>query len=209
MTIRKDITGKRFGRLVVLGFDYRKTIIDKKRYKYYWKCKCDCGNIIDVDYCNLVINKVQSCGCLRKETTKKRMTTHGLSKHRLMGIYRDMKKRCKFNPHYAGRGICLYDEWNNDFLSFYNWAMQNGYKEDLTIERKNVNGNYCPENCCWIPLGEQSKNTTRTHHITINGETKCLSDWCRLLGLNYKKMSAKKLSDEDYAKELEEIICLG
>lgn len=202
----KDLTGLRVGNLTVISFSQRKTLIPKKRYKYYWNCQCDCGNIVEVEYCNLFNGKQVSCGCYKKEQLSKKRTIHGLSKHRLMGIYRDMKKRCKFNPHYNGRGIIVCEEWEQSFKSFYSWAIDNGYQDDLTIERINVNDNYCPENCTWITLSQQAKNTTRTKNITINGVKMCLKDWCKKLNLNYKKIQSKKLSVSEYTNMLRSLI---
>ena len=91
---------------------------------------------------------------------------------------------CKAYENYGARGIRVCDEWKNNFVSFYNWAMANGYRDDLTIERINVNGNYCPENCKFIPLSEQAKNKTNNVWITYNGETHYLAEWSRIIGLN-------------------------
>ena len=84
---------------------------------------------------------------------------------------------------YGGRGITVCDEWRKDFMSFYNWALNNGYEETLTIDRIDVNGNYEPNNCRWIPMGEQSKNTRKNVYFTYNGKTQVLSDWAREFGI--------------------------
>ena len=100
-----------------------------------------------------------------------------------------MKRRClsekdKEYSHYGGRGITVCDEWIDNYENFENWALQNGYSDELTIERKDVNGNYCPENCCWISFQDQQNNTTRSRKITYNGQTKTLSQWSRELGIS-------------------------
>ena len=100
-----------------------------------------------------------------------------------------MKDRCYRNScsnycDYGGRGIKICDEWLNDFSTFKEWALSNGYREGLTIERKDVNGDYCPENCCWIPKSEQAKNRRNSHFITYKGETKTLSDWSKELHID-------------------------
>ena len=100
-------------------------------------------------------------------------------------------KRRVLNPNnkgyqdYGGRGIKICDEWINSFESFYTWATNNGYKEGLTIERKNVNGDYCPENCCWINRKEQARNKRNTKWLEFNNERKTAKEWSKELGINY------------------------
>ena len=103
-----------------------------------------------------------------------------------------MKTRC-YNPkskaykYYGARGIVMCDEWKNDFKTFYKWCVSHGYQEGLTIERINYDGNYEPSNCKFIPSQEQQRNKCTTISITYNGKTKCLAEWCRILGLNYDR----------------------
>lgn len=104
-----------------------------------------------------------------------------------------MKNRCFNNKYYlfknyGGRGIIVCDEWKNDFVSFYNWAMANGYQDDLTIDRIDVNGNYEPSNCRWATKLQQQRNTTRLRKITYKNETHCISEWAELLGLKYSTL---------------------
>lgn len=101
-----------------------------------------------------------------------------------------MIARCKYSSsnryeRYGGRGITICDEWlgENGFINFYNWAMENDYQDNLTIERINIDKNYCPENCKWIPKEQQSLNTSRNHYVTYKGITKCVEHWCKELGL--------------------------
>lgn len=170
----QDLTGKRFGRLVVT----------KYLGNYRWECKCDCGNITKVASGHLNASRIRSCGCLFLDTIRK----HGLTNSRLYNIREGMVNRC-YNPSchsykdYGERGIGICEEWRNDFMSFYNWAMANGYKDNLTIERIDVNGNYEPSNCKWITNGEQSRNKRSTVYFTYNGETKIVSDWIKELGI--------------------------
>lgn len=116
---------------------------------------------------------------------------HGLRKTRLFSIWANMKTRC-INPRsthynrYGGRGITVCDEWRDNFQSFYEWAMANGYKDDLTIDRIDNNGNYEPSNCRWTTSKEQARNTSRNVLITIDGETKSLMSWCEKYNINYK-----------------------
>lgn len=176
-----DLTGQKFGKLTVLEY-----IGNKK-----WRCECDCGNIKDIYSNNLRNGLTRSCGCLYKDAAIKR-SKHGKSNTRLYHIWMRMKQRCYYEKSnryksYGGRGITVCDEWLNDFQVFYTWAMDNGYRDDLTIERIDVNGNYEPNNCKWSTNLEQQRNTTRNRNITYNGEVHCLSEWCEMLNLDYNK----------------------
>lgn len=114
--------------------------------------------------------------------------THGMSKTRLYGIWCDMKRRCN-NPknkrydRYGGRGIRVCEEWANDFQAFHDWAMENGYTDALSIERKNVDGHYSPDNCTWITFAEQQRNTSRSRYVTAKGETKTIAEWAEITGI--------------------------
>lgn len=116
-------------------------------------------------------------------------TKHGESGTRLYNIWKDMRRRCN-NPNrkdfhnYGGKGTIVCDEWQESYVIFRDWAKNNGYEEDLSIDRIDSNGNYEPTNCRWITMAEQAKNTKQNIFIEINGETKILSDWCKQLGFN-------------------------
>lgn len=177
----KNLIGKTFGRLYVVREEC------KESGDITIECKCQCGNIVNVSKNNLIRGNTKSCGCLQKEVARKNFSTHSLSKTSLYKKYLKMIERCE-NPnsraykYYGLRGIKVCAEWRNNFVKFYNWAYTNGYKENLTIERIDVNGNYCPENCKWIPLEEQAKNKTNTILISYNNETHILSDWAKITG---------------------------
>lgn len=113
--------------------------------------------------------------------------------YRLYSVWSGMRRRCldegdKGYKDYGGRGIRIIDEWLK-FNTFYEWAIRNNYELGLTIERKDVNGNYCPENCCWIPRAEQAKNRTDNHRITIDGETKLMCEWAEAYGISMQTLS--------------------
>lgn len=120
--------------------------------------------------------------------------THGKTNTRLYKIYKAMKVRCynknreEYND-YGGRGIRICDEWLNDFMVFYNWSMENGYQDDLTIDRIDVNGNYEPNNCRWITRKEQCCNTRRNLKITYRGVTHLISHWAELLNIDQSVLS--------------------
>lgn len=164
-----DLTGQRFFRLTVLEQSEPFRAKTGNIQCAGWRCKCDCGNEIIVRSNSLRTSKTKSCGCLNKEK-EPNYVTHHMSNTRIYSIYKSIKRRC-FNENsenyasYGGRGISVCNEWcdrENGFVNFYNWAMANGYSDELTIERIDVNGNYEPSNCTWIPNHEQAFNKRNT-----------------------------------------------
>lgn len=180
-----DMTGKRFGSLLVI----ERTENDHSGYAR-WKCLCDCGNYTVVRGANLRAGAVRSCGCLK---TKGWHRSHSMSKTRIYKTWCAMKSRCN-NPKdrsykdYGGRGIHVCDEWEHDFESFFEWSQISGYSENLTIERKDTNGDYSPANCAWVTKAEQANNRRMNFQITYHGKTQNLIQWCTELGLNYKRV---------------------
>lgn len=169
-----DRTGKRFGRLIITEY------IDRN----YCIAKCDCGTIKKYITCSLITKGTQSCGYWHKEIVGRLNYKHGLTKTRLYKIWQGVKDRClnKYEltyKYYGARGIIICEEWKNSSENFCFWAHKNGYQDNLTIERKDVNGNYCPENCIWIPLSKQGNNKTNNRKITAFGETKNLNEWAK------------------------------
>lgn len=183
-----DLTGKRFGRITVIKEGSRKR--NKSGIpERMWICKCDCGNVFSCNTSRLKQGITKSCGCLRREVTAQNNHKHGMSKTKLYRIWSEMNGRCFCNTNkayknYGGRGITVCDEWREKFVVFRELAISNGYEEGLTIERIDNNGNYCPENCKWIPKSEQPKNRRNCHYITYHGETKTLSEWSRELHID-------------------------
>ena len=137
------------------------TIIKQKGKKVL--CQCECGNQKFFWLSDIQKGKIKSCGCLRYKKLKKRNTKHGESKTDLYKKYRSMISRCKYKSatgykNYGGRGISVCKSWSEDYLEFKKWSLNNGYEEGLSLERIDVNGNYEPSNCSWIPFSEQQKN---------------------------------------------------
>ena len=182
-----DISGQRFGRLIAIE---RVEVPNSTRAM--WRCKCDCGNEKITSGVNLRRGKALSCGCLHKETVakinKETKTKHGESQSRLYSIWRGMKKRCYCKKHeayhnYGGRGISICDDWLSSFEKFQKWALSHGYDKSMTIDRVDVNGNYEPQNCRFITKAEQSRNRRTNHLLTLDGETKTISEWAEITGL--------------------------
>lgn len=202
---KEDLTGKKFNRLTALEY-----VGDKK-----WLCRCECGNTVKVKAYDLKKGKTKSCGCFNTERIKKMgekygkiygkiygrinihnaieaKTTHGESKTRLYRIWRNMRTRCN-NDHsgnYGNRGIKHCEEWYS-FENFMEWSLNNGYKDDLTIDRIDVNGDYEPDNCRWVSRHDQARNTRSNVFITYKGETHCLADWELITGLPVQQRYTK------------------
>ena len=165
----KDLTGRRFGRLTVI-----RRAENGKNYQTKWLCRCDCGNEVSVYRGNLKRGHTKSCGCLSVETVVNRSVTHGESKTRLWNVWASMVGRCEYESNtdykwYGGRGIKVCDAWKN-YKNFRDWMLSNGYdplapRGKCTIDRIDVNGNYCPENCRVVPMSVQAKNRRNTRKV--------------------------------------------
>lgn len=179
--------GKKFGMLTVIGAEH----VNKKGVKeWWWKVKCDCGTEKLVRPSEIVNGKNVSCGCFRKSGKQVRVR-HGESHTRLHNIWMGMENRCNPNntssKRYGGRGITVCEEWKQ-YEKFRDWALSNGYEDGLTIERKNVDKGYSPDNCEWIPLKKQARNRGTTFWVTYNGERMSLAEAAELAGLPYKQV---------------------
>lgn len=174
MAIKQDLKGQKFGRLTALY------TVPNNNYRTRWHCVCDCGNTKDVLQQNLVNGHVRSCGCLLVERNKEKLAvlnesmqreSHHETKTRLYHIWINIKSRC-FDEgstafkHYGGRGITVCREWATSYLSFKEWAIANGYSDELSIDRINVDGNYCPENCRWVSGSIQQFNKRKPRRNT-------------------------------------------
>lgn len=184
-----DLTGNVYGKLTVISKEKK-----KRGHKPTWLCKCECGNMVSVTGSNLQTGHTGSCGCSRKENPSQ--LKHGLSRTRIYRIWSLMKDRCN-NPNspafanYGGRGIKVCDEWNGSVEAFNQWALENGYTDDMTIERIDVDMGYMPSNCKWIPRPEQNNNTRASRYIEYDGRTQSLASWCKEYGMPYKTVHAR------------------
>lgn len=183
-----DLTGRRFGRLVVID-----RAENDSRGRTRWNCVCDCGKITTPMAAHLKRGTTQSCGCLAREKSIKRNTTHGKTHSCLYSVWANMKDRCNNeNNHaykdYGGRGIKVCAEWQ-DFQKFLEWSLASGYEEEAargkcTIERIENDRGYEPSNCRWATMAEQGNNKRSNRKLTYNGETKTLSQWAKDLNIN-------------------------
>ena len=169
-----------YGRLTLTGDFFFKEKYGK-RYRLV-EAKCECGNIGFYKFTKLNQGETKSCGCLRKEVSRDRMTTHGKSGHLLKFVWQSVKQRCK-NPNnkgyhnYGGRGIRICDEWDNSYEKFFDWCIANGWQEGLEIDRIDNNGNYEPSNCRFVGRPINVRNKRDNRNLTAFGETKCMRDW--------------------------------
>lgn len=200
MGTKLNLLGQKFGKLTVLS------LADGRPRR--WVCHCDCGN-----QCERRAGALRdghkaggnhSCGCAKKESIalagpiswKKITKFSHPHKQKLKWMRGNMLKRC-YKPgarryeRYGGRGITICDEWRNNPTAFFKWAIASGYAPGLWIERKDVDGNYCPENCCFKTPTEQANNTSRNRFLTYNGETLTVSQWARRIGLDPRTMQKR------------------
>ena len=188
------VAGQKFNHLTVIKLDHIEDRVYNSKYEKsgkrtlhleFYLCKCDCGKetVVEKSHLRKKIDATESCGCIAG--------THHMSKNnRIYDIWTGIRKRCFTNTftnedykNYGGRGIKMCDEWKNDFTNFYNWALQNGYREDLTIDRIDVNGNYEPSNCRWSTKSEQSQNRRGVHKLLYNGKYMFITDIAKVIGI--------------------------
>lgn len=160
------------------------------------KVQCDCGKVFNVNKNSITSNKTKSCGCFKKETILNQHIKHSLYKHPLFKIWQGIKKRC-YNKNcsnfygYGGRGIKMCDTWQNDFNSFYNWAIENGWRKGLHIDRIDVDGNYEIDNCRFVTQKENNRNRRNTIYITSNNVKKTIGEWSEETGIKYATIKSR------------------
>lgn len=209
----KDLTGQRFGSLVVI-----KRADNLGKYTA-WLCQCDCGNTSVVRSLSLVSNKTRHCLRCRPYGQKEfRKNLYQVSSdedleicYRLRRILGNMKYRCS-NPtdtkydRYGGRGIKVCDEWVNNSRAFVLWALENGYKPGLTIDRIDNDGDYEPGNCRFVTRSENSSRSSRANFVSVNGQTLNITQWSKVLGINRSRLQRVyckkgKSGTEDFIRE--------
>lgn len=185
---RLQLVGKKFGRLTVI-----EDVGNDKNGCSLWRCVCECGNETIVVGSQLTYGHTTSCGCRQKEAYKSiDNTTHGESHTKLYNAWAAMKQRCN-NPssqcweNYGGRGITYCSEWEN-YNVFREWAINNGYNDELTLDREDVNGNYDPNNCRWVPVSIQNNNKRTNRILEIDGVSHTVGEWAKISGINYETL---------------------
>ena len=190
-----DMTGKRFGRYTVL---YR---TDNDKFgNAVWMCQCDCGTIKAVNGGALRKGVTVSCGCFHRDKVTQISTTHGKSRTKLFSTWQHMKARCnnpnhKHYKYYGGKGIKLCPEWEHDFSSFEQWAINNGYAEGLTIDRINPDKGYEPFNCRWATRQEQQSHISSCHMYEIDGISHNLAEWCRIYNVPHERVRRRVVKE--------------
>ena len=176
MGVIVDHTGEQFGKLKAI-----RRIETPKAQKTKYLCECECGNTVTVTGSNLVTGTSTHCGCSSKN--------HGYAKkERLYNIWVGMRQRCNDvnapdYKRYGAKGVCVSAAWEN-YLEFRNWALENGYSDDLSIDRIDVNGNYEPSNCRWTTNLQQQNNKSNNRNLTYRGVTKTTAEWARVTGIS-------------------------
>jgi len=178
---QKEMLGKKFGNWIVIKYSHK-----SKRGTHYWTCECQCNNktVRDIEGTSLRAKRSLSCGCRHPSIT------HGMTGTRLYKTWDGMKYRClnkNSNNYfrYGSRGIKVCEEWLK-FENFYEWAMKNGYTDELSIDRIDNDGNYEPSNCRWVDMKTQANNKSRNLYFTIKGETKTLAEWIDSSNVDYE-----------------------
>lgn len=187
--MREDLTGRRYGKLVVLG----KHPVEQNTYpKVRWCCVCDCGKeVVKSTQC---LKSTLSCGCLQIERTVRANTTHGGTGTATHNAWRSMRNRClnpaaEHYPGYGGRGITICERWGDyqNFLADMGPRPSNKH----SIDRIDNEGNYEPGNCRWATVKQQSRNRRTNRQYTMDGETKCMAEWCEQYGIRLITMYSR------------------
>ena len=184
-----DLTGQKFGRLTVIGQGAR------KRNRITWHCICECGKSVDVLSNSLLAGNTKSCGCYQRQRAAEAQWKHGEAVRsapaaRLYNIWTNMRVRCNCKTYrdyadYGGRGITGCQEWDESYDAFESGALANGYSDDKTLDRRNNDLSYTPENCRWATILQQENNRRSNRYITCDGVTHTIAEWARIFNINY------------------------
>lgn len=182
--LRNDLTGKTFTHLFVIRRSSQTG--SGKKPVVLFDCRCVCGKITTVKSYSLTSGHTKSCGCKKIK--------HGYAhKERLYETWKNMRRRCldpknKRWDQYGGKGITVCKEWLNNYMPFRNWAMDNGYQDNLTIDRKDSNGNYEPDNCRWTDAKTQMNNVSRNRIFEYDGKKMTMSELAEYLRISYSTL---------------------
>lgn len=197
MELRDKYVGKKYGKLTILS-------VCRENGETMGDCLCECGNISHTYINKVVHGAISSCGC------EKGNIKHRGNNTRLYSIWQGMKNRC-LNPnasnykYYGGKGVKICDEWIEDFEKFQKWSLSNGYRDNLTIDRIDVNGNYEPSNCRWVTMFEQNnEHKSRVYEIKHNNEVYSLKEFCSIIGISYPKIQTQLYRGKTTIEEIEE-----
>lgn len=201
--VKDDLTGQRIEGTMLVVIKQVEDYITPSTGKHIarWLVQCDCGSKpFEINGINLKYGRTKSCGCLRREQliarNKEIKVTHGLVGTRIYNIWRGMIRRCYFPglkayANYGGRGIKVCDEWKDSVATFYEWAINNGYQDNLTIDRINNDGNYEPSNCRWTTYKIQGNNTRSCRYIEYDGKKLTISQWAEETGIGRKTIERR------------------
>lgn len=175
----QNILNKKWNHLTAIKY-----IGSDNNYKQIWEFECDCGNKKKIILSDVKNNKTKSCGCSQFIRKKK----HGLTGHKLYFIWNSIKYRCynkksKYYYNYGGRGITMYEEWKNDFKTFYDWSIKNGWKTGLEIDRRDNDLGYSPDNCRFVTNKINSNNKRNNRLIKFNSKIQTLAQWSEELNI--------------------------
>ena len=195
----------KYGRLKIVKEVERGVKPSGQKYRRF-ECICECGNLITTSLWALTSGRTQSCGCLQKERTSLASLKHGLSFSRIERIHQSMKQRCYNQKHkdyyrYGARGIKVCDDWHN-FVNFYN-DVKDKYKDGLTIERLDINKDYCKDNVIFIEHKLQARNKSTSLFFNFKGKKRCLKEICEIENKPYHKTWQRI---KRYGKTLEEAL---
>lgn len=197
----RDIIGKRFNMLTVISR------AENKNGRVYWNCRCDCGVVKPILGQNLTNFYAKSCGCFNRLSASKRMKQQQYREYdtqtRLYEIWKNMKARCSPRDpsgNYYNRGIRICGEWQDNYKNFLDWAMANGYRDDLTIDRIDNNKGYSPDNCRWATPTEQGNNKRTNRYIEYNGQVMTMMEWSRKLGISYNTIKYRANKNQPLEK---------
>lgn len=183
----KDISGQKFGRLIVLGLNREYAIVSGKKERTFWACLCDCGEKVNVRTDQLKSGNTKSCGCWKKTECEVGRVKHGLASSPIYHIYSGIKQRCLNSKNvrwdnYGGRGIEICDRWRDSFENFLE-DMGDRPSNKHSIDRINNSLGYFKENCRWATLQEQGRNKRNNCLLEYKGQTKCVQDWAENIGI--------------------------